>query len=61
MKASLKLEYSLRVLAQLARRNKGNAVTRMRTWRAADGSAGGFRVRATDGFRSFREYVAQFD
>ncbi len=38
-----------------------HAVTRMRTWRAADGSAGGFRVRATDGFRSFREYVAQFD
>ena len=29
MKASLKLEYSLRVLAQLARRNKGNAVTRI--------------------------------
>ena len=29
MKASLKLEYSLRVLAQLARRNKGNTVTRI--------------------------------
>ena len=29
MKASLKLEYSLRVLAQLARRNKGAAVTRI--------------------------------
>ena len=29
MKASLKLEYSLRVLAQLARRKKGNAVTRI--------------------------------
>ncbi len=29
MKASLKLEYSLRVLAQLARRNKGSAVTRI--------------------------------
>ena len=27
MKASLKLEYSLRVLAQLARRNKGGAAT----------------------------------
>jgi len=29
MKASLKLEYSLRVLAQLAPRNKGTAVTRI--------------------------------
>jgi len=29
MKASLKLEYSLRVLAQLARRNKGATVTRI--------------------------------
>ena len=29
MKASLKLEYSLRVLAQLARCNKGNGVTRI--------------------------------
>jgi predicted nucleic acid-binding protein len=38
-----------------------HAVARMRAWRAADGSAGGFRVRATDGFRSFRDYVAQFD
>ena len=29
MKASLKLEYSLRVLSQLARRNRGGAVTRV--------------------------------
>ena len=29
MKASLKLEYSLRVLSQLARKNKGGAVTRV--------------------------------
>jgi Rrf2 family protein len=29
MKASLKLEYSLRVLSQLVRRNKGSAVTRI--------------------------------
>jgi Rrf2 family transcriptional regulator, cysteine metabolism repressor len=29
MKASLKLEYSLRVLSQLVRRNKGGAVTRI--------------------------------
>ncbi len=29
MKASLKLEYSLRVLSQLARKNKGGAVTRI--------------------------------
>ena len=29
MKASLKLEYSLRVLSQLARTNKGGAVTRV--------------------------------
>ena len=29
MKASLKLEYSLRVLSQLARRHRGTAVTRI--------------------------------
>jgi Rrf2 family cysteine metabolism transcriptional repressor len=29
MKASLKLEYSLRVLSQLARKNRGGAVTRV--------------------------------
>ncbi|MFM9000081.1 MAG: RrF2 family transcriptional regulator [Opitutia bacterium] len=51
MKASLKLEYSLRVLAQLARRNRGGAVTRIESLAKAEAIPSNYLVQLLNELR----------